>query len=147
MARANKTIAKKSFSRFPIFGWIYSFGSVLVDRNSDASRRKSFEDMKKVLRIGLDMVIYPEGTRNRSDKPLKEFYDGAFRLATDTKNPVVPALVFNTRKVLPAHKTFYMLPHKLEMHFLPAVESTNISSKELREKVFKIMWDYYEANR
>src|SRR6478609_7664309 len=139
MARANKTIAKKSFTAFPIFGWIYSFGSVLVDRNSDASRRKSFEDMKKVLRIGFDMVIYPEGTRNRSDKPLKEFYDGAFRLATDTKNPVVPALVFNTRKVLPAHKTFYMLPHKLEMHFLPAVESTNISSKELREKVFKIM--------
>jgi 1-acyl-sn-glycerol-3-phosphate acyltransferase len=147
MARANKTIAKKSFSRFPIFGWIYSFGSVLVDRNSDASRRKSFEDMKKVLRTGLDMVIYPEGTRNRTEKPLKEFYDGAFRLATDTKNPVVPALVFNTRKVLPAHKTFYMLPHKLEMHFLPAVESTNISSKELREKVFKIMWDYYAANK
>ncbi|MBV9961225.1 MAG: 1-acyl-sn-glycerol-3-phosphate acyltransferase, partial [Parafilimonas sp.] len=30
MARANKTIAKKSFASFPIFGWIYSFGSVLV---------------------------------------------------------------------------------------------------------------------
>ncbi|MEP6465075.1 MAG: lysophospholipid acyltransferase family protein [Parafilimonas sp.] len=146
MPRANKTIARKDFAVIPVFGWIYGFGSVLVDRNSDASRRKSFEDMKRVLSIGLDMVIYPEGTRNRSIDPLKPFYDGAFRLATDTKKPVVPVLVFNTRKVLPANKTFYMIPHKLEMHFLPPVESINISSKELKNKVFKLMWDYYEAN-
>ena len=147
MPRANKTIAKKSFASTPVFGWIYSFGSVLVDRNSDASRRKSFEDMKRVLNKGLDMVIYPEGTRNRTDDPLKTFYDGAFRLAVNTKKPIVPTLVFNTKKVLPVHKIFYMLPHKLEMHFLLPVESTDISIKELKEKVFKIMWDYYEANK
>ena len=147
MSRANKTIAKKSFSVIPVFGWIYSFGSVLVDRNDDNSRRKSYEDMKRMLSYGLDMVIYPEGTRNRTADPLKPFYDGAFRLATDTKKPIVPALVFNTKKILPVHKTFYMLPHTLEMHFLPPVESTNISAKELKEKVFKIMWDYYEANK
>jgi len=146
MARANKTIAKKSFSVIPVFGWIYSFGSVLVDRSNDNSRRKSYEDMKRMLSYGLDMVIYPEGTRNRTDQPLKTFYDGAFRLASDTKKPIVPALVFNTRKVLPVHKIFYMLPHKLEMHFLPPVETDNISAKDLKEKVFKMMWDYYEAN-
>jgi 1-acyl-sn-glycerol-3-phosphate acyltransferase len=147
MPRANKTIAKKSFSVIPVFGWIYSFGSVLVDRKSDNSRRKSYENMKRMLNYGLDMVIYPEGTRNRSDHPLKTFYDGAFRLATDTKKPIVPTLVFNTRKVLPIHKKFYMVPHKLEMHFLPPVDTNNISPVELKEKVFKIMWDYYEANR
>ena len=146
MARANKTIARKDFAVFPIFGWIYSFGSVLVDRKSEGSRRKSYEDMKRTLNTGLDMVIYPEGTRNRTDKPLTAFHDGAFRLAVDAKKPVVPALIFNTRKVLPVHKTFYMLPHKLEMHFLAPVKSANLSSKELREKVFKLMWDYYEAN-
>ncbi len=147
MARANKTIAKKSFTAIPVFGWIYSFGSVLVDRNDDSSRRKSYEEMKRMLNYGLDMVIYPEGTRNRTDKPLKEFYDGAFRLAADTKKPVVPVLVFNTRKVLPVEKTFYLLPHKLEMHFLPPVESVGISAKDLKEKVFKMMWDYYAAHQ
>ena len=146
MPRANKTIAKKSFTKVPIFGWVYRFGTVLVDRNSDASRRKSFEEMKRMLRIGLDMVIYPEGTRNRSNKPLKEFYDGAFRLAIDTKKPILPAILFHTKKVLPANKFFYLIPHKLEMHFLPAVSVENISTKELKEKVFKIMWDYYEQN-
>lgn len=143
MPRATKTIAKKSFTKVPVFGWIYAFGSVLVDRNNDASRRKSYEDMKRVLAIGLDMVIYPEGTRNRTGEPLKKFYDGAFRLATDTKKPVLPAILFHTGKVLPANRFFYLRPHKLEMHFLPAEDSENIPPEELKKKVFDQMWNYY----
>ena len=117
----NKTIAKTSFARVPLFGWYYSKGSVLVDRKSEASRRQSFEDMKAVLRLGVHMCIYPEGTRNRSEEPLKKFYDGAFKLSADTGTPVIPALIFNTRKALPASKPFYFLPQKLHMHFLPPV--------------------------
>ena len=143
MPRANKTIAKKEFTRVPLFGWIYSFGSVLVDRNNDASRRKSYDEMKSMLSIGLDMVIYPEGTRNRTSDPLKKFYGGAFRLATDTKNPVLPTVLFHTKKVLPANQFFYLMPHQLEMHFLAPVPSDNISAEELQEKVYRLMWDYY----
>ncbi len=82
MPQPNKTIGKKEFAYVPIFGWIYSMGSVLVDRKSPESRKESYNRMKAVLRIGLDMVIYPEGTRNKSDDPLKPFHDGAFRLAS-----------------------------------------------------------------
>lgn len=147
MPAPNKTIAKKSFAKVPLFGWIYKAGSVLVDRNSDKSRRESIDKMKHVLAIGLDMCIYPEGTRNRSNEPLKKFYDGAFRLAVDTGKPVIPVVLFNTRKVLPAGKIFYMLPHRLHMDILPPVSSNNITHTELKEKVFKTMWDYYEANK
>lgn len=145
MPRAGKTIAKRSFARVPVFGWIYSFGSVLVDRNSEESRRKSYDDMKTVLELGLDMVIYPEGTRNKTADPLKSFYDGAFRLAAGTGKPILPAILLHTRKVLPANRFFYLLPHRLEMHFLPPVESVGINAKELREKVFRQMWDYLKT--
>jgi 1-acyl-sn-glycerol-3-phosphate acyltransferase len=143
---ANKTIAKKSFTKAPLFGWIYRTGSVLVDRNSDESRRQSFEEMKKTLKDGLHMVIYPEGTRNRTNDPLKQFYDGAFKLAVDSQKDIIPAVIFNTKKVLPANKAFYLEPHKLAMHFLPPVSSSNITSKELKQKVFQIMWDYISQN-
>ena len=56
----NKTIAKASFAKVPIFGWFYKRGSVLVDRNNDQSRRKSYEAMRKVLRDNMHMCIYPE---------------------------------------------------------------------------------------
>jgi 1-acyl-sn-glycerol-3-phosphate acyltransferase len=144
---ANKTIAKKSFTKAPLFGWIYRRGAVLVDRNSDESRRKSYEEMKKTLADGLHMVIYPEGTRNRTNDPLKQFYDGAFKLAVETKTDIIPTVIFNTRKVLPPNKIFYLEPHPLQMHFLTAVSSKNISSKELKNKVFKVMWDYYGENQ
>ncbi|HKO79966.1 MAG TPA: lysophospholipid acyltransferase family protein, partial [Chitinophagaceae bacterium] len=140
---ANKTIAKKSFAKIPLFGWFYSKGSVLVDRNSDASRRKSFEDMRQVLKKGMHMCIYPEGTRNRTNEPLKKFYDGAFKLAVETKTAIIPTLIFNTKKALPVNKSFYFLPHKLEMHFLPPVAPDSYSVEQLKEKVFAIMKAYY----
>ena len=141
---ANKTIAKKSMAKTPLFGWIYTRGSVLVDRESDESRRQSFDAMKRTLASGLHMVIYPEGTRNRTNDPLKPFYDGAFKLAVATKKNIIPTLLFNTRQVLPPHKAFYLWPRTLEMHFLTAVKSENVPVKELKEKVFKLMWDYYQ---
>lgn len=144
---ANRTIAKKSFTKVPIFGWFYARGSVLVDRNSNASRIKSFEEMKQTLQQKMHMCIYPEGTRNRSGQPLKKFYDGAFKLAVDTQTSVIPTLLFNSNKAMPNNKFFYFVPQKLEMHFLPAISTENLSTEELKEKVFKIMWDYYEANK
>jgi 1-acyl-sn-glycerol-3-phosphate acyltransferase len=143
MPNPNKTIAKKSFAKVPVFGWIYSFGSVLLDRNNEASRRKSYEEMKKVLRLGLDMLLYPEGTRNRTAEPLKAFFDGAFRLAVDSKKSIIPVLLFNTKKILPATKAFYAMPHVIEMHFLPPVSPENKSAKELKEEVFQLMKAYY----
>ena len=49
LPRANKTIAKKSFVYVPLFGWVYQFATVIVDRKNDHSRRASFEKMKNVL--------------------------------------------------------------------------------------------------
>lgn len=140
---ANKTIAKTSFTRIPLFGWYYRKGAVLVDRKSESSRRQSFEEMKEVLQKGMHMSIYPEGTRNRTGEPLKKFYDGAFKLAVETNKSIIPVLIFNTSSALPVHKTFYFLPKKLEMHFLSAVSPEGITSEILKEKVFHIMKEHY----
>lgn len=139
----NKTIAKKSFTKIPLFGWFYRKGSVLVDRKSDASRRRSFEEMKQVLQTGMHMCIYPEGTRNRTSTPLKKFYDGAFKLAAETNTPIIPALIFNTKKALPLHKTFYFLPHQLSLHFLAPIEANDTKPEALKEEIFTIMSEYY----
>ncbi len=146
MPRANKTIAKKSMSYIPLFGWIYSFGSVLVDRNNDASRRSSYQKMKDVLDMGLDMLIYPEGTRNNTSQPLKDFYDGAFKLAVETGKPILPVVLFNTRKALPGEKIFYLWPQSLRMDILPPIEVNDKDIKTLKETSFRTMWDYYELN-
>lgn len=143
LPRANKTIAKKSFTRIPIFGWIYSFGSVLVDRRSEESRRKSFDDMRSALAKGLDMLIYPEGTRNTTGEALAPFYSGAFRLAEATGNELLPVLLFHTRTILPPGKFFYLWPHRIEMHILPAEPVQGRNAGELKAILFDRMSRYY----
>jgi 1-acyl-sn-glycerol-3-phosphate acyltransferase len=141
----NKTIAKTSFAKVPLFGFYYMKGAILVDRNNDKSRRQSFEKMKEVLAKGIHMCIYPEGTRNRTAEPLKKFYDGAFKLAADTNTSVIPTVIFNTKKALPANKPFYFIPHRLHMHFLPPVPVSGMTAEQLKQTVFGIMKDYYSA--
>lgn len=137
----NKIIAKAEMARIPVFGMIYKRGSVLVNRKSEESRRKSFLKMKAVLDMGLHMCIYPEGTRNKTSQPLQRFHDGAFKLSVETTKPVIPALIFYTSKVLP-RKPFFFWPHKVEMHFLPAVAVENKTAQQLKEEVFAIMKNY-----
>ena len=45
---ANKTIAKIELSKIPLFGMIYKRGSILVDRDSDQSRKDSFQKIIEI---------------------------------------------------------------------------------------------------
>lgn len=141
----NKTIAKVEMAKIPLFGLIYKRGSILVDRKDKNSRKDSFRKMKNVLQTGMHVCIYPEGTRNRTIQPLKEFHDGAFRLAIETGNPILPALIFNTKKILPPGKVFYFWPAKMEIHFLePVYLKEDENYETLKEKIYTLMTDYYE---
>ena len=140
---ANKTIAKDSFARFPIFGWFYKRGAVLVNRKDDKSRTKSFEKMMNILKQGVHMCIYPEGTRNRTSAPLKPFYDGAFRLAKSSQKKIIPCIIKGTKKAMPIHKSFYLLPTILSMTFLPAVDVHDLSVEDLKNKVYQQMLEKY----
>ncbi|MBK8608571.1 MAG: 1-acyl-sn-glycerol-3-phosphate acyltransferase [Chitinophagaceae bacterium] len=140
---ANKTIAKASFAKIPLFGLFYKRGSILVDRKNEKSRRRSFEAMQKVLAQGMHMCIYPEGSRNRTTEPVQPFYDGAFRLATFTKKEIMPCVITGTKKAMPIDKKFYLLPIRLKMRFLPPVSSTDTTVASLKQKVFSDMVKAY----
>lgn len=143
----NKTIAKMEMARIPVFGVIYKAGSVLVNRKSEQSRQQSYARMRQVLQMGLHMCIYPEGTRNKTSEPLQKFHDGAFRLAAESGKRIIPALIFNTGKVLPRDKTFFAWPYKVEMHFLAPVAVAGKTTQELKEETFQIMKAYYVQHR
>ncbi|RYY64140.1 MAG: 1-acyl-sn-glycerol-3-phosphate acyltransferase [Chitinophagaceae bacterium] len=121
---------------------------MLVNRKSEESRKQSYVRMRDVLlRLRLHMCIYPEGTRNRGSEPLTRFHDGAFRLAVETGKPVIPALLFNSDKVLPNDKGFFFWPHRVAMHFLAPVSPVGKTTEQLRDEVFAIMNTYYKETK
>ncbi|MFY0254322.1 lysophospholipid acyltransferase family protein [Chitinophaga sp. 30R24] len=145
----NKTLAKASMGKIPLFGVMYRIGGIMVNRSSEASRKQSVAEMKQALKMGIHILLYPEGTRNRTPDPLKSFYDGAFTLAIDTQLPLIPSLLFHTRKILPPERKFFAWPHHIAYHFLPPVPTTGLTRDDIpafKEQIFKLMWDYYVAN-
>ncbi|MBW8684817.1 lysophospholipid acyltransferase family protein [Chitinophaga rhizophila] len=141
----SKSLAKKEMENTPIWGIMYKVGSVLVNRHDPESRKQSFQEMKQVLSEGIHMLLYPEGTRNKTDQPLKSFYDGAFSLAIETQRPILPAVIFNTRKIMPPGKVFYALPHIIDIHFLTPIRTEGLTTddlEKLKENVYNTMWQH-----
>jgi 1-acyl-sn-glycerol-3-phosphate acyltransferase len=96
--------------------------------------------------MGLHMCIYPEGTRNKTNLPLQRFHGGAFRLALDSGKSIMPAVIFNTSKVMP-RKFFFLWPGKIELHYLKPISPRSYQSAEaLKEGVFSVMKEYYLTN-
>lgn len=142
----NKTLAKIEMAKIPIFGLIYKAGSILVNRNAEGSRRQSFVDMGNALKIGIHLCLYPEGTRNKTDKPLQRFYDGAFITAIKAQKPIIPGLIFNTKKILPHDKKLWARPMPIKFHFLEPIPTKGLTLDDiaaLKQKVYDIMEQYY----
>jgi len=91
-----RALGKKEISKIPVLGFVYKQIVVLVDRSKASSRTKSMRLMWRVLKHEANIAIFPEGTFNESPAPLKDFYDGAFRLAINAQTPILPMILVDT---------------------------------------------------
>ena len=140
--RSIRVLGKAEMKKVPIFGFIYSRGAVMVDRTDAEQRAKSVRHLKSILRKGISIFIYPEGTFNETGQPLKEFYDGAFRIAIETKTPIIPILFLDTYDRMNYKTIFSLNPGPSRAVFLDEVGVEEYSLKEvtaLKNKVYKQM--------
>lgn len=96
-----RPLAKKELLKIPIFGWVTKATCVVVDRNNSESRKKSIGFLKKILGFGISILIFPEGTQNRTKELLQPFKDGAFRVAVDTQQSILPLAVIGAGPLMP----------------------------------------------
>ena len=147
---ANKTLAKAELSKVPFFGYVYKHGSILVDRKSRKSRYESYDKMKNVLKLGLHLCLYPEGTRNKTDKLLADFKDGAFKIAIEEQKDILPGVILGTKNILDLNKVMYAWPNKIEFHFLDKISVDGYELKdtnELKEKTREQMLRFIEQHK
>ena len=137
-----RALGKFETSKIPVFGFIYSSSVVMVDRNSAGNRAKSVMILKSVLKKGISIFIFPEGTFNETHQPLKDFYDGAFRIAIETNTPVKPILFLDTYNRLNYKNILSLTPGKNRAVFLDEVSTENLSLNDLqnlKQKVYSQM--------
>ncbi len=135
--RQIRPLAKKELLKIPVLGWIIRNASVIVDRSNNESRRKSMEHLKEVLRRGISILIFPEGTQNRTTEPLQPFYDGAFRIAIETQQPILPMVILNAGKLMPPRRMFIQ-PGTITIRINPEIPTSGMTFADipaLKEKV------------
>lgn len=137
-----RTLAKKEMSRIPIFGFVYKQLAILVDRSSPESRSKSMRLMWRLLKRECNIAVFPEGTFNETGKPLKEFYNGAFKLAINTQTPVVPVIFPDTIDRWHYDTIYNLRPGRNRVIYLDPIEVKGLTLDDLntlKEKVYREM--------
>ncbi|HYE56007.1 MAG TPA: 1-acyl-sn-glycerol-3-phosphate acyltransferase [Chitinophagaceae bacterium] len=137
-----RALGKYEMAKIPVFGYIYRNAIVMVDRTNAERRAKSVRQLKAVLRKGISIFIFPEGTFNLTHKPLKEFYDGAFRIAIETQTPIRPILFLDTYDRLHHSGVFSLNPGRSRSVFLDPIPVDGLTMRDvarLKQEVYEAM--------
>jgi 1-acyl-sn-glycerol-3-phosphate acyltransferase len=137
-----RPLGKVEMSKVPVFGFIYRNAIVSVDRSNAGNRANSVRVLKSLINKGISVLVFPEGTFNMGTTPLKEFYDGAFRVAIETQTPIKPVLFLDAYRRMNYKSLFSMTPGRSRILYLQEIPVTNYSLKDitrLKDEVYRIM--------
>ena len=137
-----RPLGKVEMSKVPVFGFIYRNAIVTVDRSSAMNRANSIRVLKSIIKKGISVMVFPEGTFNMTTKPLKDFYDGAFRVAIETQTPLKPVLFLDAYRRMPYESLFSMSPGLSRIVYLDAIGVENLTLADLEKfklQVFNLM--------
>jgi len=137
-----RPLGKVEMSNIPVFGFIYRNAIVTVDRSSPENRGKSVKILKSLINKGISVLVFPEGTFNLTTKPLKDFFDGAFRVAIETQTPIKPVLFLDAYRRMHYKSLFSMTPGQSRIVYLdeiPVSSYTMADIGRLKDDVYNIM--------
>lgn len=140
--REIRILAKAEMAKIPVFGFIYKSAAVLVERGDPEKRAKSVQQLKSLLNKNISIVIAPEGTFNMTHKPLKEFYDGAFKIAIETQTPIKPVVFLDSYDRMGYESVFSITPGRSRSVHLEEIPVDGLTLDDvdfLKERVYKLM--------
>lgn len=127
-----KFAAKKELFKIPIFGQaLHLIGMVRINRGNTKEALSSLKKAEDVIvNKHASLVIFPEGTRNRSGHGMLPFKKGAFMMALNTKQAILPASINGSNKILNGLR---VKPRRVSIHFHPVIESTHYGIEKRKE--------------
>ena len=140
-------LSKEEVTKIPLIGYVVKRLYITVDRKSKEDRAKSIVKMQdSLLKEKISVVLFPEGTRNRTSEPLIDFKDGAFRLAIDTKLPIAVLTILNSGSFSPANKFMQLKPGTLKAVWTEPIATDMMTSddvprlkEQIRQRILRVL--------
>jgi 1-acyl-sn-glycerol-3-phosphate acyltransferase len=122
-------VAKKSLFKIPIFGQALArMGSISVDRSNLQSAIQSLNKATAIVKSGISMIIFPEGTR-ATCRELLPFKKGVFIMALKAGQPIVPVSISGTRFIQP-RGALRIKPGPVKLVISPPISPSTFRRKE-----------------
>jgi len=129
--RPLRPLGKIEMTKIPVFGFIYKYAIVTVDRKDAQHRALSLRLLRSILNKGISIFVFPEGTFNETGRPLAELYNGAFRLAIETQTPVKPVIFLDTYTRMHYRSIFSLNPGKSRVVYLEEIPVQGMTEADL----------------
>ena len=123
-------LLKRELMRIPILGTAMRMAKfVPVERSSSReAAQRSVKAAADALHSGLNILVFPEGTRSLSGR-LSPFKKGPFFLARETQAPIVPVAVSGTQGMM-RKGSFAVYPGRAVVQILPPIDPRNSATRE-----------------
>ena len=130
-------LAKKELTKIPLLnGWMKGIGCVFLDRSSPHAAVKAIEKGVKSIQAGNAIVLFPEGTRSKSQK-MGPFKSGSLKLAIRAGATIVPVTLNNSFCIYEEARKVRKANVKLIIHKpVDVAKEENKDSKVLSDKLW-----------
>lgn len=138
-----KWLSKEAFFKYPLVGWLMRMaGDIKLVRGQQDSVAAALDACRDRLSKRVSVMIFPEGTRS-TDGELREFKNGAFRLAIETGTAILPLALNGTHSALQKGDWRFGVTDA-EVRVLEPIDTTGLTCHdvhELRDRVRTMIAD------
>ena len=107
----------------PVMGLLgYLGGAVFFNRADPADRKRAKEECLFLLRNGVPLHVYPEGTRTRDGKLAEKIHTTLLEACWEEKIPLLPVALWGTEKVVPVPFIGVHLGQTVQARFFPPLD-------------------------
>ncbi len=97
-------VAKKEMEKIPLLStWMKRLHCLFLDRDNVREGLKTILEGIELIKNGVSICIFPEGTRNKSGELLLPFKEGSLKMAEKTGCPIIPIAITNSAEIFENH--------------------------------------------
>jgi len=128
-----KWIANEYLFKLPIIGLSMSITKHIKLRKGNlGSIKNAYQEASEWLRRGMSIMLFPEGTRSNG-YGLKEFQNGAFKLAIKEQVPILPISIKGTGNAIPRGSRLFVTKIPLSIKVLESVSTSGIALEDFEK--------------
>lgn len=135
-------MGKVELLKNPVLRLFFQTIDVPVDRSNRIASYRALKKVEENINKGLSLILYPEGTMSKNPPEMGEFKAGAFKLAVDTKVPILPISFLNNYKLMKGSGLKYgSRPGIMRAYIHKPIETNNLSTPEELENLSKQIFE------